>query len=102
MFSKNLQQLYGAANPQYAFGDQRRYSAIVRAPNYDNLDISLQKETRIPWRDKTSLVIQMDAFDALNHPIFAAPDGLANANFGKITGARGGPRVIQLSAHFMF
>ena len=102
VFSKNLQQLYGAANPQYAFGDQRRYSAIVRAPNYDNLDISLQKETRIPWRDKTSLVIQMDAFDALNHPIFAAPDGLANANFGKITGARGGPRVIQLSAHFMF
>lgn len=102
VFSKNLQQLHGAANPLYAFGDQRRYSSIVRAPDYDNLDLSLQKEIKIPWRDQTSMVFQADAFDVLNHPIFAAPDGLANANFGQINGTRGGPRVIQLSAHFMF
>ncbi len=102
VFSRNLQQLHGAANPLYAFGDQRRYSSIVRAPDYDNLDLSLQKETKLPWGSQTFLSLQGDAFDVLNHPIFAAPDGLANANFGQITAARGGPRILQLSAHLMF
>ena len=102
VFSSNLQQLHGAANPLYAFGDERRFSATLRSPVYDNLNLSLQKELKLPWGDQTFLRLQGDAFDVFNHPIFSPPDGLADATFGQITSTRGGPRIMQLSAHLTF
>jgi hypothetical protein len=102
VYSNNLLQPEGASNPKYAFGDVRRFTSVIRSPIYNNLNLSLQKDFKLPMGEQTLLRFQADGFDVLNHPIFSPPDTNADATFGQITSTRGGPRVLQLSAHLTF
>jgi hypothetical protein len=74
------------------------------SPGYVDSDISLSKTGRI--NDEMSFRLQVDAFNAFNHPYLGHPNTTCctstNALFGVITGTNGPPRNIQLGAHFNF
>ena len=74
------------------------------SPGYVDSDISLSKTERI--HDQMTLGVQIDAFNAFNHPYLGHPNttccSTSNALFGVITSANGPPRNIQLGAHFTF
>ncbi|MGD0479698.1 MAG: TonB-dependent receptor [Terracidiphilus sp.] len=92
-----------SGNPAYSFGNTPRYSSVIRAPDVDNLDASLQKELSLPhFGEQGRLRIQLDAFNALNHPEFSPPVGTASAQFGQVLSTRNGGRVVQLGAHLTF
>ena len=63
------------------YGDSGRN--ILRGPGQFNIDFSLIKSTRIA---NLSTEIRLEAFNLLNHPQFAQPNGtLGNPLFGQIT-----------------
>lgn len=59
------------------FGNSGR--DILRGPNYRDLDLSLGKEFRIPFREGMKLEIRADSTDVFNHPYFANPDAVLDA-----------------------
>ncbi len=98
-----------------AFGNAPRFFANVRNPGVDNLDLSLQKEFKIPAGEQTHLTFSADFFNLPNHAQFAEPAGDptlgyfpgANGNraagFGAISGTSFyGNRVIQFGLHLYF
>ncbi|MGP8246021.1 MAG: carboxypeptidase regulatory-like domain-containing protein [Bryobacteraceae bacterium] len=66
-----------------------------------DIDMSLFKAVTI--KEKHTLEIRMDAFNALNHPTFWAGDQNINStNFGLMSSMFFNPRVAQFSAHYRF
>ena len=58
--------------------------AAVRAPGWNNFDLSASKNFRI--RERLWFQLRAEAQDALNHPVFNAPNTTPTAaNFGRIT-----------------
>ncbi|HYK88037.1 MAG TPA: TonB-dependent receptor [Acidobacteriota bacterium] len=103
VFSSNLLQTHGSANPAFAFGDAPRFFSNVRGPRYNNLDASLQKDFKVPLGERSRLRFQLDAFNLLNHPQFANPDVNSDANFGRITSTRTSTgRVLQIGLRLAF
>jgi outer membrane receptor protein involved in Fe transport len=99
------------ANPAPgSFGNTHRNTLI--GPGYTDVDLSLGKE--FPLRERMTLEIRADAYNAFNHINYANPDAdvgytssgtLADTTAGTITGPAGGNgnlRIIQLGAHFRF
>jgi hypothetical protein len=76
----------------------------VRNPGFTNADLSIFKNTYIGGKERYNLQLRLEAFNALNHPYFAAPDATFTdgSNFGKVTGTNGDPRDVQLAAKFIF
>jgi hypothetical protein len=74
----------------------------IRGDGYNNWDMSVSKNFRI--REKYTLQFRGEAQDAMNHPVFAAPNAApANLNFGAITGnAAPEQRRINMVAKFTF
>lgn len=74
----------------------------LRAPYYQDWDFSLAKT--FPVHNAVSFQIRGDAFNLLNHPIFAAPSATTNTGpgFGQIFSTSNQPRIIQLSGRFSF
>jgi hypothetical protein len=69
------------------FGDSGRN--ILRGPGQFNIDASLVKSTRIGGLDTE---IRVEAFNLLNHPQFAQPNGqIGNASVGRITAMLANP-----------
>jgi hypothetical protein len=90
-------------DPKLSFGNTPRYSNDIRAPRYDNLDASMQKEFPLPFiGEQGKLRLQFDGFNILNHPEFLPPVGIASPQFGQILGTRNNGRVVQLGAHLAF
>ncbi|MFT4113128.1 carboxypeptidase regulatory-like domain-containing protein [Silvibacterium sp.] len=84
----------------YTFGNAARNG--LRAPGTDQLNLSLQRNFPITRWHESNLNIRLDAFDALNHPIFSAPDGeVGDATYGQITSASN-PRQLQVAARYTF
>jgi hypothetical protein len=57
--------------------------------------------------DRATLNFRADAFNVLNHPTFALPDGTditeeSGTSFGQITATTGAPRVVQLAVRIEF
>jgi hypothetical protein len=91
-----------------------------RAPFQSRADLSLAKTTRI--NERMSLNLRFDVFNVFNHPDFDAPNinnslysetfsgnsitkvtvKSVSSTFGLIQSTLGGPRIMQLSAHFRF
>jgi len=86
----------------YQIGNSGLDKAV--SPGYADSDISLSKTQRI--HEQMSVRVQVDAFNALNHPYLGHPNttccSTTNALFGVITSANGPPRNLQLGAHFTF
>ncbi len=76
-----------------------------RGPAYFNTDLSLFKHVPVPWygaRD-ARLQIRVEVFNLFNKPHLANPVSATNSTlFGRVTGLRRDPRVIQLGARFVF
>ena len=72
-----------------------------RAPDYKQSDISVFKDFHI--YESHALGFRADLFNAFNISSYDNPNNsVTSSNFGKITATRSLPRVIQLSAHYLF
>jgi len=85
----------------YTYGSAGRNS--LRGPGYTDVDFSLFRD--IPIHERYTIQVRAEAFNLLNHPNFANPDGtLEDSNFGKITSINGSsaPREWQFAGTFHF
>jgi hypothetical protein len=76
---------------------------FFRGPGYTNLDMAIQKNTRIT--EKTTLQVRLEAYNAFNHTNFGTPNNnVDSGSFGRITSIRAftNSRLIQLGAKFVF
>lgn len=88
--------LYGNTSP---YGNVRRN--MLRSYAYFNTDLGLHKAFDL-WKESTKLDFRAEAFNALNHVNYTAPDGnISNGTFGAISGAFPA-RTLQLAAKFIF
>ena len=101
----NTGTLAGTAFTPSGFGNVRRNS--VTGPGFSNLDISLEKNTKLT--ERLNLQLRVDAFDVANHPSFANPTGNdTSASFGQSTATRfpvadsGSSRQLQLVGKITF
>ena len=117
-----LVDLTGPGDTSKAFGNAPRFYSNVRNPGLNNLDLSLQKDFRIPVGEQTRLTFQADFFNLPNHAFFTEPNadpitgyspanpalGLRGSGFGTINTTAGGlgglaaNRIIQLGLHLYF
>jgi hypothetical protein len=73
----------------------------LRADGINQWDPSLSK--RFTLTEKASVQIRMEAYNVLNHPVFAAPSTTAsNSAFGTITATANRFRTIQLGARLVW
>ena len=87
-----------ANNATGAFGNAGHNS--LRAPGYFDVDVALTREFR--FMERVTLHARGEAFNALNHPNFGAPNAtLSSATFGQIRSARD-PRIMQASLKLVF
>jgi hypothetical protein len=74
----------------------------LRTDGINNLDTSLMKNFRLSERG-ANLQLKADAFNAVNHPVFGAPNVTpTNTAFGTITTQANRPRLMQISAKISF
>jgi hypothetical protein len=85
--------------PNNGFGALRPGS--LRAPSFQNLDMSVAKTFRI-WHEQR-FDFKADFFNAFNIADYSPPDnGMADSNFGQITGTVNNNRSTQLSLKYAF
>jgi hypothetical protein len=73
---------------------------IVDGPGYQNVNLSLVKNTRIV--EELNLQFRAEFFNLFNHPNFNLPDSfLGSPTFGRISSARE-PRHIQFGVKLLF
>jgi len=82
-----------AQAPQWTLGNAPRYFSDLRAPGYNNWDMSIQKY--FPVHESTRFQFRLDMFNAFNHVNFYKPD--TNFGSGQIgtLNASWGPRTMQ-------
>ena len=87
-----------AAEP---FGDAPRYSGDARSARTVRQNFSIARS--FPIREKASLDLRMEIFDAWNNKTWAVPTSLdlSNSQFGVVTSATGN-RTGQASLRFVF
>jgi hypothetical protein len=86
----------------YAFGNAPRYLSDVRFPAYLDMDVFVQKSSRI--NRSMSFVLRFEALNALNNVVFGTPDvGVTDTNFSYNPHTQeNNPREAQISARFVF
>ncbi|HEY1753884.1 MAG TPA: carboxypeptidase-like regulatory domain-containing protein [Bryobacteraceae bacterium] len=73
----------------------------LRQAGINNLDASLMKQIQI--RESMYLQLRLEAFNAVNHPVFGAPvTTISSSTFGEITSQGNLPRQIQLGGRFVW
>jgi hypothetical protein len=80
-----------AAN--WTMGNAPRYFSDLRAPNYYDWDLSIQKYIPI-WKEYVRAQFRVDMYNALNHTNYYSPNTTIGAGFGTI-GAAWTPRQMQ-------
>lgn len=87
----------------FTLGNAPRVLPNVRVPQYVDADMSLFKNNYIGANDRYNIQLRLEAFNALNHPVFSGPDtGQADSNFGAITSQSNSPRQLQLAVKFVY
>ena len=89
--------------PAYMFGNVPRYHPHIRYPDFQNIDVFLQKETKF-MHDRVSATIRFELLNATNSVVFGPPDANAtSATFGnKSTSQTNLAREGQISARVTF
>jgi hypothetical protein len=99
------------ANPQdvvtpaaYVIGNAPREISTARAPGTRTTALSMFKQFALPrLHEGSKLEFRAEAFNALNHPQFAAPNlTVGSAAFGKVTSQANSPRHVQLGLKLYF
>jgi hypothetical protein len=90
----------------FTIGSAGRTLPDVRNPGIANADLSLFKNNRFGHNERYNVQFRLEAFNALNHPLFAAPDtNINDSNFGIVTSTNGNvtaERQVQLALKFLF
>jgi len=97
-----------AAPADFAFGDEPRVDASLRAEGVDNFDVAFFKRVSLSQREHLSAEIRVEFFNLFNRVQFAPPDTTCcssnNPDFGVITSTAPGtnPRLVQFAAKLSF
>ena len=96
---------HGPSTTAYSttLGSEPRVDPLVKAPGFNNWDLTLQKRTKVT--EKVNLEFRWEMFNAFNHERFGAPNvNVGNNQFGQITatGSSATPRLDQLSLRLNF
>lgn len=84
-----------APAPTFTFGNVGRTLPDVRTDGANNIDMTIGKYLRVPGGLR--LQIRVDAFNLLNTPQFAAPEGsVTNPSFGRVTTQANSSRELQV------
>jgi hypothetical protein len=87
------------ASPGGGFGNLGRN--VLRGPGQQRWDLALSKETKL--RERATLELRWEVFNAFNHVNFALPSGdLSDSEFNQITNTVGGPRTMQFGMRLRF
>lgn len=89
----------------FTIGNAPRVLANVRNPAYFDADMSAFKNNYFGRSQRFNLQFRLEAFNALNHPNFGAPDSNVNSGtFGQVNsmGANYSPRQLQLALKFIY
>jgi hypothetical protein len=86
--------------PIGTYGTTSRYPFI--GPFYTDFDTSVQRT--FPIHDTLGFSLQMQAFNALNHPVLGNPATSVNAStgFGVVTSTASTQRIVQISGKLSF
>jgi hypothetical protein len=76
--------------------------AVLDGPQYYTVDLGLLKDFAVTERVKMQL--RLDAYNALNHTNFYAPQivDINSSSFGKVASGTWSPRVVQIAGRIMF
>jgi len=89
--------------PPFTLGNAPREISTARAPGTATAALSLFKQFSLPLREGSLLEFRAEAFNALNHPQFSAPNlTVGSLAFGKVTGQANSPRQLQLGLKLYF
>ena len=96
-------QVFSVPNP-FALGTAPRTIPWVRTQGTDNANLSVSKTLALSKiREGLAVQYRLEAFNALNHPEFAAPSMLYNSSaFGATTGQANLPRQLQMAIRVTF
>jgi len=87
---------------QYTFGNVGRMHPNLRADFVETLDMSVFKRFHIVG-ERVSLELRGEFFNALNHPVFGAPNTtVGNAQFGIVAGTANAPRQSQFALKLLW
>jgi hypothetical protein len=100
--------------PAGTFGDVGRNSLIT--PAFQSFDLAVHKEFHMAYNEKHSLQFRVEAFNALNHPVWGAPNGniragavfpgapanAAHQGFGVVTSTALPMRQLQVGLKYKF
>ena len=86
-----------AVTGPWQLGNAPRYFSNLRAPNYENWDISIQKY--FPIEERFRFQFRLDMFNTFNHTNYYSPNTFMGAGFGTITQAWT-PRQMQAALKF--
>jgi len=98
------------ANPQvigtpapYMDGNESRTDSHLRSPGGNTMNASMFKDFPLQFREGARLEIRAEFLNALNHPVFAAPNTTYGSPiFGMITSQLNVPRTGQLALKLYF
>jgi hypothetical protein len=92
----------GADGIGTAFGNSG--TGIVDGPGQANLDLAISKALTLAWpRERSTVEVRAEFFNAFNHPQFANPDtNFTSPTFGVISSTSVNARVGQLALRFRF
>jgi len=76
----------------WTLGNAPRYFSDLRAPHYNNWDLSFQKN--FPIAERSRVEFRLDMFNAFNHTNFYSPNTFIGPGFGTIS-ASWSPRLMQ-------
>jgi hypothetical protein len=87
----------------FTVGNAPRDLSTVRTPGTATSALSLFKQFHVPLREGSLLEFRAEAFNALNHPQFAAPNTVVGSSaFGQVTAQANSPRQMQLALKLYF
>lgn len=89
----------------FTLGNTGRALPDVRNPGITNADISLFKNNYFGSEQRYNLQLRVESFNAMNHPLFAAPNTSIQSGsaFGTITSTAGtASRQVQLAVKFLW
>jgi len=87
----------------FTVGNAPREISTARAPGTATSALSLFKQFHLPIREGSLLEVRAEAFNALNHPQFGAPNTVVGSSaFGIVTSQANIPRQIQLAMKLYF